>query len=118
MLLKSSESLYCVFMRKLVKLPSENKDAYSGFVVASMSVQPVSSVLCQIPLKKENFCRSELFFFLWVFFARGWSGFIIGNAAPVCNVGRLAVKIRKILTNLTEICTPLKLALQAETLAL
>ena len=35
-----------------------------------MSVQLVSFVLCQRPLKKENFCRPELFFFLWVFFAR------------------------------------------------
>jgi hypothetical protein len=55
-----------------INLPLETFSAYSGFVAASMSVQPVSSVLCQIPLKKENFCRPELFFFLWVFFARGW----------------------------------------------
>ena len=75
-----------------------------------MSVQPVSSVLCQIPLKKENFCRSELFFFLWVFFARGWSGFIIGNAAPVCNKGRLAGTVLTILSVLTVFSAPLKLA--------
>ena len=72
-----------------------------------MSLQPVSSVLCLRPLKKRISAALTLFFFLWVIFARG-SGFIIGNAAPVCNVGRLAGTVLTLLTVLTVFSTPLK----------
>ena len=76
----------CVFVRKLVKLPSERKNAYSGFVAASMSVQPVSSVLCQIPLKKKNFCRHYAFL-LFVGHFLSWLWFYYRQCRPCLQRG-------------------------------